>query len=312
MARTILAIAQEAAERHATAPAPDKLFGTNNRIATILRNAAADTTREILRQTKWLGLSDFHSQWAFSTTPGRYAYPMPPDFLRMIEGSEMRGQWPLGLVGPATPQTWARWIAGLGAVTAPMGWRIRNDALFIEPTPQSVELLVIEYVSRWPVVRVVTTDDLDLTTTPITAKAPYVLRDGLITDGVEVPQAGDTFVYDTEPGFDEGVWSQEVEEYLKRVHPLSGIAPLAQLRQEEFTADTDRPAFADDHVLSLGMTARLRRALGLPYSEEWDEYMAELEAKIGNDAGGARGFTVGHNWDGCDTIPTGAGTWMLS
>ena len=49
MARSILEIAQEAAERDKTAPAPAQLFGTNDRVARILRVAAKDTMRDLMR-----------------------------------------------------------------------------------------------------------------------------------------------------------------------------------------------------------------------------------------------------------------------
>lgn len=313
MGRPILDIAKEAAERDATAPAPAALFNTNDRIARTLRNAANDTIRDILARSKWQGLSEFHSQWAFSTQPGVYAYALPPDYLRMIENSEIRGSWPLGLVGPTSPQTWAHWIAGLGAVTAPMGWRIRNNVLFIEPTPSHAELLVIEYVSRWPVVKPVTFDDLDVSTIPTTAKAPHVLRDGFIAPGTRGDQpVQDDLSYGTGAGYDDGRWEQNIEEELVRLQPLSTRAPLAELRAEAFTADTDRPAFADDHALSLGMTWRLRRALGLPYAEHAAEYERQVEAMMSSDAGGARDFRLGDGEDAWDVAPLGDGRWLLS
>ena len=136
MGRRILDIAVEAAERDATAPAPTTLFATNNKVAKILRIAARDTLREYLRASDWIGLSEHHATWAFVTHPGRFAYPLPPDFLRLIPNTEHRGGWPMGLVGPATPQAWAHWLFG-GGGTAPvqMGWRIHNGAIWVEPTP---------------------------------------------------------------------------------------------------------------------------------------------------------------------------------
>lgn len=317
MTRPILAIAIEAAEREGTAPAPARLFGTNDRVAKILRGAAKDTTREILRRTRYRGLSEFHSQWAFMTEPGRYAYSMPPDFLRMIPDAEIRNGWPLGLVGPASPQSWARWIAGMGSVSAPMGWRIKNNALFIDPTPMGSELLVIEYISRYPVVRNIGPEDLDLATIPATVIAPYVPRDGYIATGISIDGGAqlDAFVFDEDPGFDVGTWAgepAEISEYLKRLNPLSAVAPLAQLRQEEFEADTDLSAFEDDYLLSLGMTFRLRRGLTMPYAEAAAEYEREMEVKLAEDAGGARDFTFGNCETTVGAVPLGGGNWMIS
>lgn len=312
MSRTIIEIATEAAERNNTAPAPSTLFGTNEGTAKILRNAATDTMRDILRQTNWRGISEFHSQWAFPTIANKHAYALPPDFLRIIPDTETRGGWPLGLIGPASPQSWAYWIVGVGATTAPMGWRIKNNVLMLEPTPTSAELLVIEYISRYPVVADVTDDDLDLSAQPVRAVSPFVLRSGYIAEGTDDVVPAGTFFYGAPPGFDTGVWNEDVWEYLKHLNPLSAVAPLAQIRKPAFTADTDLPAFADDYLLSIGMTFRLRRALGLPYEEEAAEYEQEMEMKLATDAGGGRDFGFGREHDTYGALPLGGGNWMVS
>ena len=178
MARTILEIAQSAAERDVTAPAPSALFGTNDRIARALRSAAYDTMREYLVVSNWVGLSEFQSTWVFALRPGVFAYPLPPDFNRIIPNTEQRNGWPLGLVGPTSPQSWAAWLYGQAAVSAPMGWRIRNNSIVIEPTPQAEELVVIEYITRYPVVSPVKSGDYDFSTTPPSTIDPVVPRDG--------------------------------------------------------------------------------------------------------------------------------------
>ena len=316
MARTILAIAQEAAERDTIAPAPTTLFGTNDRIAKILRHAAKDTLREYMRGSRWEGLSEFHSTWVFSLLPNRFAYPMPPDFLRIIPNTEQRNGWVLGLVGPATPQSWARWVFGGQAVAAPMGWRIRNGALFIEPTPTSAELVAIEYISRYPVVSAIQSGDYDLTSYPLMTNAPVVARDGWlnITDPSVIVDYEDTDrIWDTgDEGWDASSWPDSPEEILRRLNPLSAVAPLPQVRRAEFTADDDLCAFDDDFILSLGMSWRLQRALGEPYAEIAAEYESEMENKLVEDAGGARSFRVGDDRPGDEVVPLGGGRWLVS
>lgn len=314
--RTILDIAVEAAERDATAPAPQALFGTNDRIAKIMRGAAKDTIRELMRQTRWMGLSEWHSTWVFTLRPGRFAYPLPPDFLRIIPYTEQRNGWPLGFVGPATPQNWAWWVfGGGGAGASPMGWRIRNDAIFIEPMPQAEELIAIEYISRYPVVSEIRVGDYDLSTEPLQTVAPIVARDGWLSapnaDAILQPGPNDG-AYDTPDGFDEQVWPQEPTEILRRINPMSTAAPLPQVRRPEFTADTDLPAFGDDYLLSIGMTFRLRRALGLPYAEHAAEYENEMAIKLAEDAGGARSIYLGREMPTAEAIPLGNGNWLVS
>lgn len=314
MARTILQIAREAAERRATAPAPTTLFNTNNKVAKILRIAAADVLREYLRVSNFEGLSEFHSTWAFSLVPGRFAYQLPPDFLRMIPNTEHRGGWPMGLIGPASPQAWAAWIFGGSAAPVEMGWRIRNNALFIDPTPKTYELVTIEYISRYPVVSVVREGDYDISQNPPICTAPFVPRDGMLEIPAQLdvtePQVGEG-QYDQPPGYDQAVFGQTTHEALRRIAPTTGIAPLAQVRRPEFTADDDLPAFEDDYLLSIGMTYKLRMALGMDYAEEAAEFEREMEMKAATDAGGARSIRLGGNRDCHDVVPLGNGNWMV-
>ncbi|MFE3836922.1 phage adaptor protein [Pseudogemmobacter sonorensis] len=313
MARTILEIAQEAAERDATAPAPEKLFDTDNKVSKILRRAASDTMREFLAKTGTVGTSEFQSTWAFTLVPRRYAYPLPPDFLRVIPDTEHRGGWPLGLIGPANPRSWANWLHGGAAAPASMGWRIRNNLIWFEPVPAAMELVTIEYISRYPVVSGIKAGDYDASQTPPICTAPFVPRDGHIDLAAPVaPTVENQGEYDAPPGYDIAVWGPETFEELRRISVTSGIAPLPQVRRPQFTADDDLPAFEDDHPLSLGMTFRLRRALGLDYAEIAAEYEAEIEAKVAADAGGGRAFRLGVDCGSAAVAPLGDGRWLVS
>lgn len=315
MARSLLEIAVEASERDATAPAPTTLFNTNNRIARILRVAAKDIMRTYMRHHAWQGVSELHSTWAFALKPGQYAYPLPPDFGRLIPQTAQRGNWPLGLIGPATPRVWARWISGATAAPGRLGWRIHNNALFVEPTPQTADLVTMEYVSRYLVVSNVQAGDYDLTTKPPTVVAPLVPRDGHI----DVPDyetfaslPDDVFGFDNPPGWDIATWSEEVSDALKAINPLSIIAPLPQVRRENFENDTDTCAIADDHILSMGMTAILRRAMGLSYVEHMAEFEDEMESKIAHDSGNMDPEPFGTDAGQYGTYPLEDGRWLIS
>lgn len=319
MPGTILEIAKEAAERDATAPAPVTLFETNNRIAKILRGAAHDTMREYLRASGWQGMSEFQSTWIFSLIPGRFAYPLPPDFLRTVPGTEQRNGWPLGLIGPSSPQSWAHWIYGNDSSAVPMGWRIRNNAIWVDPTPQSAELMAIEYITRYPVVSEIRAGDYDLTTDPLQTIAPIVPRDGhldlpnadVVYDSKGATSSEQDGEYDEDPGYDEAVWPQEPEEILKRINPMATQYVLPEVRRPEFTADTDRPAFDDDFLLSLGMTFRLRRALGMAYVEHAAEYEEELSVKAASDAGGPSDIHLDRDCRRTEQVYVGNGKWII-
>lgn len=314
MGKSILSIVKEAAERHNTAPPPPILFGTNDRISRIMRQAAKDTMRQMMRSSAWMGLSELRSTWVLALQKGVFAYPLPPDFLRMIINTEHRNGWPMGLIGPATPSVWSHWLSGGGAVAAPMGWRIMNGALFLDPTPATAELVTVEYISRYMVVSDIKEGDYD-SESPPNAIAPVVPRDGHLEGDVSrVAHAGSgqEFAYENDPGFDAGLWSVELAEKLKRINPLSGLFPEAQVRREEFTTDTDMPAFSDPYALSLGITWRTRMALGLPYAEAAAEFEEEWDMVIGSDAGGQRAIQLGRSRRDDDVVPLGGGQWMVS
>lgn len=311
MAKTILQIAQEAAERDNTAPPPTSLFSSNTKVAKLLRVAAKDTIRDILSRSGHTGLSDFHSLWLIGLVPGRHSYPLPPDFLRMIPNTEHRGGWPLGLVGPASPQAWANWIFGGAVGSVEMGWRIRNGVIIFDPTPSTAELVTIEYVSRWPVVGALSPDDYDFSQTPPRFVSPFVPRDVFANVPDHEAVLAKRATYDA-PGLDTMPFSADLFDVAKLVHPLSRVAPLPQVRRPEFTADTDMTALGDDFLLSLGMTYRLRRSLGMDYAEIVAEYEMGLEQMIAHDAGGARSVALGRCDDAAQVVPLGGGKWMVS
>lgn len=312
MARTILEIAREAAERDATAPAPATLVSTNNRIAKILRTAAIDTLREYTTRTNWIGSSELHSTWVFSTVPGRFAYPLPPDFLRMIPDTETLGGSPMGLIGPATPQSWAHWLFGNNAGRTTTAWRIRNNAFWFNDVPSTYELVTIDYVSRFPVVSLLREGDYDMSKSPPVCNAPFVPRDGylVIAEQLDITEEGTAF-FENPPGWEVGIFGEEQFEALRRLSPTSALEPRPQVRRPTFTSDTDTPVMEDDHLLSLGMTFRLRRALGLDYAEIAAEYEELLEIKASDDAGGSRSFRLGST-DCPDVAPLGGGRWLVS
>ncbi len=315
MAKTILEIAQEAADRENTCPRPTSLFNSNAREARIMLMAAKDTMRDIMRSTASAGLSELRSTWLIALQNGQFSYPLPPDFLRTIPNTEHRGGWPLGLIGPVSPQTWSAWLHSGQARVTSMGWTIKNGAIFFHPTPSADELVAIEYISRWMVVADVEEGMYDMEYPPNPVGDDIVPRDGHIEGDVSevVYNSSDReFAYETAPGFDAAAWSAEFYDILQRINPLSAVTPRPQIRKEEFTADTDKAAFTDTHLLSLGITWRTRRALGKDYQDLANEYDTELDMMVGSDAGAGAPIRIGQRQTEVDVLPIGNGTWIVS
>lgn len=313
MARSILEIAKEVCDRALT-NSPTSLFENNDRSARILRVAAKDTIRDLMRDAMKNGATPFRSQWAFATRPNVYAYELPPDFFKIIPGTEQRDRYPLGILGPVSPQTWSNWITGMKVATVPMGWQIKNNLIWFEPTPAEAELVVIEYLSSWPVARDATDADLENVNGYLTPIEPFVPRDGYITAAAmnALESQGGSKWGEAEWG--TAVWGTLPHEQVRRIPTTAkrNAFPAYQVRAPEFTTDTDTTAFGnDDHLLSLGMTWRLKKGLNMPYAEERDEYEREKGVFLAND--GSRGRTI--NLERTSVLhaaePLGGGRWSV-
>lgn len=313
MARTIFEIATEVCDR-VTVASPDSLFGNNDRIARTLRVAAKDTIRDMMRSAMKNGMSSLQSQWVFATKPKVYAYSLPPDFFKMLPHTEQRNRWPLGIIGPANPQTWSNWIGGAAYTAVPMAWRIANNLIHLEPPPTETELVLIEYLSRYPVARDATDADLAPVDGRLAPISPLVPREGYIAAGAldAVPTSGASKWGEATWG--TAVWGSTPAQELRRVP--TGAAntrfPAYQVRAEEFTADTDRSAFDDDHVLSLGLTWRLRKGLRMPYAEAHEEYEEEKGVFLANDASRGRTIVFGDDVPHEGVVPLGGDRWLVS
>ncbi|MEM8791026.1 MAG: hypothetical protein AAGE80_05380 [Pseudomonadota bacterium] len=308
--RTVLELAQEAAERAGAAP-PSALYGSNDRIARRLRTGIKDVMRDLMRRSPRKGHSELVSKWTFTLNPGQFAYPLPPDYRAMVPDTEQRDRWPMGLIGPASAVTWARWLSGVIVPATPYGWRIYNGELYMQPTPEHSELVVIEYLTRFMVVKnakntqdaLVWSDDLNF------AAAPFVPRDG------EISISEDYFTANYPGGaWGEAVWgtstwggaTDEVyEDEIRQLPDQSGVR--FDIRAVHPTADTDRLAITDDHVISLGLTYRLRKGLGLSYTDEMNEYTEERSVVFADDHGGARDIPLGGSGEHYDVAFIGDG-----
>ncbi len=316
MAQTILQLAQDVCDRE-TVKAPRTLFNTNDKIARILRMAAQDTVRDMMRSAHRNGLSGFKAQWVFAVRPQIYSYQLPPDYYRMIDGTEQRDRWPLGILGPVAPQTWSNWIAGLGFTAVPMGWRIDNNMIHIEPVPQQEEAIVIEYMSKYAVVRDAVDTDLEPVNGYLQPKLPLVPREGYTApDGLPAVDPGAAPEWGTAT-WGTSIWGETGEYQMRRVPASTADAevtrfPQYQVRAERFTSDLDKSAFEDDHVLSLGMTWRLLKAMRRPYGEAKDEFEREKNVFLADDASKGRSIVFGDVTVHNEIEPLGDGRWILS
>lgn len=314
MPKTILKIAQGVCDRE-TVNAPETLFGTNDRHARVLRKAASDTVHEIMDRATAIGVSGLAAQWAFATRPGIYCYRLPPDFYREIPNTEFRQQWSLGVYGPVGPEAWNLWLSGSEATALPMSWRIRNNLIWIEPVPTEAEVVVIDYLSNFMVTRDATASDMEVRDGYQLPKAGLVPRDGYVTEEtLALVQTTTTAVWGAAV-WGGSVWGTTAEAELRRIPGASdtydGFPPF-QVRQEDFQADTDVCALGDDHLLSLGMSYRLRRSLSMSFTVRRDEYLRRMDTFLSRTNGAAKPIALDRSPSQAELMPLGNGRWRIS
>ena len=318
MPRTILQIAQEAAER-AILPAPSVLFGSNDRISRILRVAAIDTMREIMDAADRNGLSDFASTWVFELEPDKFLYDLPPDYQGVIPGTEHRNNWPVGLLGPVGPIGWSNWLNNVTVPTTPYGWRIRGNKLAIEPIPTARELIQIDYKSRYAV-KVALSDMLAANKIGDNfPRLPFIPMEGHIKYASSSAWGSGEWGVAKWGDFDpaSGGTLQDFMTGLRRELADGSLGWTTQTgpyaRKEFFDADTDLPAFDDDHVLSLGMTWRLEKGMSKDYADNMDRYYRRLQVQLADDAGGGRDISLEKSRGTLEQVPLdNNGNWVVS
>jgi len=317
--RTILEICQDAAERAGLA-APGKIFGSNDKRARRLRVAATDTMREMSRFGDSEGWSDLRSEWIFTITPGNFSYPLPQDFLRIVPGTMQRENWPLGVLGPTNPITWALWRNGVTRPYSPYGWRVANGRLFLEPPGETNEILRWEYQSKYLVVRDATLADYIQMPSP-DEQSFYIPKVGIvpIEGELSVPPSHITEVSGKSytGGWEVGTWENDKWDGLLGLYYgcFRREAPLqnSRVRAPNFTADTDRPAFSCEDVISLGITWRVLRSLNKPYAEEMREFMEAMRFCRAVDGAGPSEIKLGDYHEGREAYPLVNGDkWVIS
>ncbi len=277
--RTQLEHAAEAAGM----PVPKVIYGSNDRLSRTLRSVARASVRDILASMPSGGYSDQISTWVFRTQPGEASYPLPPDFYDMIPGTQFRDTWPVGLLGPTPSWMWARWRAGFSVPSYPFSWRVLRNRMYLEPIPAAQEVVTVEYLSKFPVIKQVTGWDNQLWdgAPGDHAKAPYVTHEGHLAVTAT----------------DLGLTSAEFDAKFRLLTPPNGWDassdlngdgyPDAFVRKEGLTEDTDIVSFDHDLFLS-SLIWRLRREVRKPYAEEKLDFERIRSSTAAIDNGGLR------------------------
>lgn len=120
-------------------------YAATNPALIQLRRLLKGLGEELVRDYRWTHLQ---RQYNVVTTPGVDAYALPPDFARLIDGTEWNRTQQMPLGGPINAQGWQLLKAHSASGTVWLNFRIAGNHFFLHPVPGTVESLFFEYITR--------------------------------------------------------------------------------------------------------------------------------------------------------------------
>jgi hypothetical protein len=103
---------------------------------------------ELIREYNW---SSLQTEYTFAVSSGVDTYPMPADYLRVVNATEWNRSARRPLVGPVGPSTWQR-LKGSTTGTVQYAFRIKGSNVVVFPVPSSAATMALEYVSGYYVI----------------------------------------------------------------------------------------------------------------------------------------------------------------
>lgn len=114
-----------------------------------LRTLLTRVGRMLVRARPW---SQLIEEYTFDTVASTESYALPAGFERFLNSTAWNRDTTQPLGGPLSPQGWQAVSARTAAGTVVRPFRIRENLLYLYPTPTDAESIYYEYVSRYWVV----------------------------------------------------------------------------------------------------------------------------------------------------------------
>ena len=124
---------------------PSTIFGNEDDTAVVLRVAAADTGRELVRNKSWQALINVGT---FTTVADTTQYSKPTGFIRFANQTFWNTSEERSLVGPFTPAQWATLTRGFIADQYRYSLAVRGGYIEISPTPAAGQAIAYDYYSK--------------------------------------------------------------------------------------------------------------------------------------------------------------------
>ncbi len=145
MARSLLQLCTEAIESLGPFAVPTTIISNDDPDAAILKWAAMQVGRELVREYSWQALM---TPTTFVTSNGVYQYSLPSDFQRFANDTFYNVSESEALDGPITTAPWAQLTRGITVSTVNYAFRVRGGYIELSPTPSSVQTIGYDYYSR--------------------------------------------------------------------------------------------------------------------------------------------------------------------
>lgn len=149
MSRTLLQMVQQAANEIGI-PEPQFLFGNvadqEKQLIALSNREGKDFSAVANKNGGWQNL---HKEYTFNTVIGQSAYPLPDDLEYFLDKTFWDDKYKWALIGPITAQEKQILRYGVIASGPRNKFYIRQNQMYLDPVPQSVNLIAYDYYSNF-------------------------------------------------------------------------------------------------------------------------------------------------------------------
>lgn len=141
---TLLTIATAVA-KEAGFPAPASVIGNSDDTAVLLL-ALINRSGKMLARKPWARLQ---FEYTFNLVAAQASYAFPTDYASFLDFTFWDRTQYWALRGSLSAQQWQGYKSGIQSTTPRQRFRVKQGAIYIDPTPTTTDSLVIEYLSKY-------------------------------------------------------------------------------------------------------------------------------------------------------------------
>lgn len=141
---TLLSIVQSVA-KGAGFSAPASVIGNSDDTAVLILELA-NRAGTLLAKKPW---SILQKEYTFNLVAAQATYAFPADYDKFLDYTmwDRTNFW--ALRGSLTPQEWQGYKSGIQSTTPRQRFRVKQGAIYIDPTPTTTDSMVVEYLSTY-------------------------------------------------------------------------------------------------------------------------------------------------------------------